>query len=626
MGLPFYTLAELREAGKTVLRALLPTVATEDKSDAGLILNTSAQLFQGSQVAAAHVFDQILPRRYEGTTAVDADASTLEEMLERHAIDFTKPATKARGYALVSGGASFLGSIITKGTTITMPEGAYPDGTARTYVVTEDALPRATGTTVWSATVIEGSTRSKIRVRDLTNVRAGDAIQVDSEISCVRRVSYEDSSVELWWPISDWVAPGATIGFYTDSALVAIEAQEAGAAGNVQPSQYLVESSSDTRITKMRIAEIGGGGDAQSSIDSDRERVIRTIEDTIAGAPGGGNPQHIRELALSCPDTDADDAVVYMHARGPGTVDVVLIGRKKVVYHPSFPDARVDHLHFGGNGRRVGSAHAAIVEAWLKERLSYFDDVRVRSVEHDRSGPRSGWYNSTNALRSELGISIVVTPSLGYGPDSGVSLSYTGSTTEPNRLPTAAPIDARIKSGHRVAVTIFGAPETTGYPAMYVQFVTRILAIAPDRSYATIAEHLPISRALYMPRTISFPSYAVQWRTCGPLHAPVLAAAQDYFADLGPGSYLVPPKDPGYQDAFGAALPAFSAGVGIDRWPSEGRRWASSFRVSKLRAKILEVKGVRDLVIQSGGNEAINDYDPLPFYTLQPSGIEVLYA
>jgi hypothetical protein len=620
MTIDVYKIRQLIDAGKAQVRSAIASVGTEEGTDHGLIQTVAAQMFHGAQVAARYVYEQVLPST--------ADAENRDLMIDYRGLSFEKDATNACGLILVLGVAPE--KTIPAGTEIEFPATSFADGVARTYVLLEDAFLVAS---TWSGkTVGAGSSEWKLRVYGVAGVRdmqPKDVFSIDGSgtigrLNAIRRVNHEDMSIDMYAQTWDYPIVTDAIAHVSYASVVRAECKVAGKLGNCFDNSYATFA--DLDYTGARILEMGGGGDAVSAVDSD-ERVIRVLEDTVAGAPSLGNDQHLRELVLSCPTVDIDDAVVFSHARGPGTVDIVAIGRAGRIASSLQGSLRNDF--YFGNFRRIGEVAAERIDAWINERdasgayvrLSYFDDVKVRSVEYDWSGESFDKYDDPDFFRATSSLTMVVDPLTGYGPDCGAVVEYIPHTISTTKLyPVAAPdtVHSGFRVGHRVWVTL----AKLGDRKPFVTFVTPIVAIPSDRKYVVVAD---VTGAFNATDGDGVPQLR-EWGSAGPLTQPVVDAVFDYFTNLGPGSYTNTPMGPGYMRGFrptGVVIPL--PGTSIDRWPDEGRRWAAGLRESELNARIIAIKGVREAVI-SRDLETIFDIDPIAMRTLALRGVKVIYG
>lgn len=643
MGLTLYTLRQLIDAGKAVVRGLIDGIATERGTDVGDDIEIAAQMLQGAQVAAVYAYDNLFP--------ADADAQRRDDLVDQYGLKFEKEATKSRGLIVVGVVTS---DPIPAGTKITFSADHFHDGKERTFVTLEDGVVRPNGGVYldWTSYKYgEGSTEDKIRIKDVDGVkyvRARDAVLVKNagavQLNAVKRVNWEDVTLELQHRLLASPVVDATDGIVSRVAMavVEVECSDAGSIGNIPVVAQRFPDATDATVAF--VLEVGGGGEAVSAIDKD-ERVIRLLEDTIAMPPDMGNLQHIRELVLSCPDVDLDDAVVYQHARGPGTLDVVCVGRSGRSIPAAFSGAHTEFTIIGSNFRRIGEVQARKIKEWLtangdhsKSKLSYFDDIEVRSVEWDWAGEHRDVYNDLDlAYISSGALDVFITPQPGFGPDSGFSGVYVPHTSSLTKLYPAtntSRVDTRIKAGHRVWVRV-NVGDQRRHGAVTV--VTTVSSVDPDGSFLCIPTlaGLTTKSDLTLTDPVSADDSELltvgEWGTAGPLTQPVIDAVYSYYDALGPGSYFERPLDPGYLRVFRATgVIAPYPGMSIRRWPSEGRRWSSGLRMSELEAKIVSVEGVRGVTFGRGGVELganqSNDFDPVPFHTLALPSCAVRYA
>lgn len=654
MALRFYKIRELVDAAKAQIRGAFAGVGTEDGSDLALLPAVAAHLLQGAQVAAKHVYDQMLPST--------ADATNRDRMVDYQGLVLEKTATKARGLLLITGPCS---SRVAAGTVIAFPASSFADGVARSYKLLEDAPFRAT-TDQWTATIHSGSNEWNLRVSrtagapNLHGIEAKEVVRIkygagadEYALVAIRRVNPLHQTIELYSPLPS--RPVATqtvvntwvIDFETYAGVVvAAECVTPGKAGNAGQGytgySFLPDPNvpNSPAIGEVQIIEMAGGGDAVVGTDADTARVMRLLEDGAAGFPALGNMAHWREIAIACPDVDVDDAVVYQHARGPGTVDIVAIGRKQRMAPSVFPEARTDFTH-GLNGRRIGEVQATLVDAWCKSKASYHDDVLVRSVEYEYLGEDQDEdvWNSAEFFRSTPCLKLEITPQDGYGPDCGVTWAPINPHTDftaggnvklfPSTTDTTNPahqVDANLQPGQRVWVQLKTvAPPATGLNhigAPMITIVTTIQSIDRGRLFVTVPDLNGADGGSSTARGVYYGASILNWGPAGPLTQPVIDAVYDYYDQLGPGGYLNTPKDPTYVRQFQAGVSdvAIHAGLALSRWPPEGRRWAGGFRLNELWSRFMAIKGVKSV------GSGFHEFDPLPFHTLALRGVTPRYV
>lgn len=623
MGLRLYKIAELLNAAKAVIRGSGAQVGTEAGADLELTINAAARMLQSAQVAAAHIYEQLDPQR--------ADAARRDQLADMLGLTFEKAATPARGLiAITLDPEGAVGGFVAKaGTELTFPGTCFVDGRARTYRLLADAT--AGGFILPDVKLGVGSGPHKLipqSAAGASNLHEHTLLVVKTDLG-TRRVfaavksANADQTLDLINPISGVVTPAATnrLYRYLDGAIAPAECITPGKAGNAPPVRFDdTESTIATVLPHGGIAialllEMSGGGDAVGPMDGDTARVVRLIEDTLAMPPSFGNPQHWREIALSCPDVDLDDAIVYQHVRGTGSIDIVCIGRSGGVRASAFPDTNLSFCGWGNNTRRIGTQQAERVRAWCLAQASYFDDIAVHSVEWDWRG-NSYLDTSFGAfLQSSGGVEMEISHQDGYGPDCGVAFTVTPSTRHASRIYPAAlaTIDPALRPGHRIWARV--SYRTSDLRSASAIVVTEVLKVAGDGSYAEIADVSalgPSAGALDGAELV-----VVQWGTAGPLTQPCVDAVYAYYDQLGPGSYTEPPRSPVYVQHFSSAISPVALGHAVTRWPPEGRRWASSLRASELRGQLLSIEGVRDVSVGPFGNlSGLLDFDAAVFQTL----------
>lgn len=620
------SVAELLRAGKTVIAGGVDGVGTEFGTDHDLTLHAAARLLFGAEVAATYLADQLDPKT--------ADATRRDQLVALLGLTLERPAAPARGLlALLSGAAAPYR--IPAGTEIALPAEAFLDGVARTFRTLEDVdAPAALAES--PVRLAPGSGVRKLRLRGTGSVAAFGArdlaqVKADGGTSTwlvpVRRTSASDAALELATPAPGDIrgTPSETARRFLTGVVVPVECTTPGAAGNAAPTRAAVEVVGFDPNPHALLLEASGGGDAVGEAELDVARTVRLIEDTLACPPGFGNDQHLRELALSCPDVALDDVVVYRHVRGVGTIDLVCIGPRGSMRAPAFPDVNLSFVGWGNNQRRIGEVQAAKVEAYCRARVSYHDDLRAHSVEWDYRGNTFAESSFDRFFGAVCRIDLNVTPALGYGPDAGIALDVTPYARNPSRLYPARPgraLPAALRPGHRVWATVGHRSAAGRHP--FATVVTEVLRVANDRSYATIAPVtglLPSTASLAIAGTDALDLTVHRWGTAGPVTQPVVDAVFAYFDGLGPGTYLRAPKAPGYVQRFwGGALAAPEPGEALLRWPPEGRRWPSGLRASELRAALLGVEGVEAVRIGKLADDLV-DADPAPLRTLALHGV-----
>lgn len=626
MTLKLHTLDELLRAGKQVIAGGIDQIGTETGTDHDLTIHAAARLLFGAQASAAYLYAQLDPQT--------ADAARRDVWAELLGLALARPASPARGLMAILADMS-APLRVPAGTEIALPGAAFHDGVARTYRTLEDidspgslgevALGLLPGSGVFKLRPGSPAGAQAFRARDLVQVKADGG--TSTWLVPVASANPSDQSLDLEASVTGAVRGSAseTVKRYATGVVVPVECTTPGQAGNVAPARAEVELAGLSPNPAALLLGAGGGGDAVGEADAQPGRTVRMLEDTLACPPGFGNDQHLRELALSCPDVVLDDVLVFRHVRGVGTVDLVCIGPSGSVRAPAYPDVNLAYVAWGNNTRRIGEVQAAKVEAFCRARASYHDDIKVHSVRWDYRGNTYAESVETHFLQAANRVDLNITPALGYGPDAGVVLDITPHTRDASKLypiRSSVPIAPALQPGHRIWATVGHSTTAGRHP--FATLVTEVLSVAPDRSYATIAPVsglLPASYATAVAGTDAIDLRVLRWGTAGPVTQPVIDAVFAYFDGLGPGSYEIAPKAPGYVQRFwGADLASPMSGRALTRWPPEGRRWSSGLRASELRASILEVDGVDSVQIGRLADGLV-DCDPAPLRTLALTGV-----
>jgi Baseplate J-like protein len=638
MALRTYRIDQLIQGAKVIVRAI-PGIGTEYAKDTDLTINAAARLLHGVQVAATHVYQQLVPET--------ADATRRDEMAAELGLSFTREACPARGLLAVTlpSDVSPFPFTLGAGSLLTLPGASFPDGVERTFRLLEDlrlrtyTLPDAAFSVGTGIHKLMPKTNDGVQPyadRDLLTVKADAG--TTTQFAVVRTVNSDDASLDLHTSVQGFMTPAAgnVISQLVHGVVVSAECTVPGAVGNAPrvrvalqdvPTQTVIPGLTNPLDLVVLLVEMSGGGDAQSDVDSDTARMTRLIADTLACPPGHGNLQHWRELALQCPDVDLDDAVVYQHVRGPGTVDIVAIGRSGSVESSAFPGTHLGYVFGGNNQRVIGDVQAKRVEDWVRSKAGYFDDIRVRSMEWDWRG--NSYYDGSlqSFVQSSSGLVVTVDARDGFGPDCGVALDYTPDLADRDSRDlrpdsVTGVVDASLRPGHRVWVAV--GPATGDIRHALATVVTPILSVAGDRTAVTIADVAALLPGLH--DEYGGKLVAVRWGSAGPLTQPVLDASYAYYDQLGPGSYTEPPLGPGYARNFGSTAPAVP-GAGVTRWPPESMRWSSSMRESELRARLMAIPGVDGATISAMGDIGLKiaDFEPSVFRTLALTAAVVRY-
>jgi hypothetical protein len=639
MTIRFYSVAELLAGGKAIARGIAG-IGTEFGKDIDLSIHAAARLFQGVQVAGQHVYEQLIP--------ATADATRRDELAEELALTFERDACPARGLiAITLSNPDAVGNfMLPAGTIIPFPGELFPDGVERSYRLLQDvnhAGYSTPSTKLWVGTGIHKVVPSSPdgvslwRARDLLVLKV-DGAGTRNTYAVVRSANQDDLSLDLYTPVQGTIAPldaDNEIGAYVHTVVAEAECVTVGVVGNA-PRVLITLDETTVGINTFgagldlhcMIVEMSGGGDAQGPADSDANRQLRLIEDTIACPPGHGNLQHWRELALSCPDVDLDDAVVYQHVRGPGSIDIVAIGRSGSVRSTMLPDANLSFVFGGNNQRAIGDVQAQRVQAWVTSQADYFADVVVRTVEWDWRG--NVYLDNTvqSFVQSSSGLVVVIVPREGYGPDCGEVLDYqppVNLRSATQLHPTTGTVDASLQPGHRVWVAV--AASTVDSRCAFATIVTTIQTMSSDRAYVTVSDVsvlCPGLESLYGGELV-----AIRWGSAGPLTQPTLDATYAYYDQLGPGSYTTMPRGPRYAREFSDTVAVALPGSGVERWPPESRRWSSSVRESELRARLMDIEGMDQASVFALAYPVASilpDFEPAVFKTLALTGVIPRYG
>jgi hypothetical protein len=630
MGITFYKIARLIADAKAIVRGgPARGIATEPGTDTDLLMNAAARMLHGAQVSAAHIYQQLDPDT--------SDATRRDSLADAYGLVFERDATPARGLMAIVFDVDTVGSfVLPAGTLVELPGSLFGDGVARTYKTLEDVNhygwftvgtpPFGVGSSARKLRPANENGVSLMRTRDLLRVTSNDGDA--TWYVAARRCNVEDQSIDLINPLSGAfeVTANEKLAGFAHNVVVEVECVTAGAVGNAPAVRYDELTLGQSLPVLVYLLEAGGGGEAVGPMDGDTARVKRLIADTIACPPGFANAQHLRELALSCPDVDLDDAIVYRGVRGAGTADIVCIGRSGSVRSSAFPDANLSFCSWGNNARRIGDAQAERVQAWVTSQLGYFEDVLVRSVEWDWRGSAYAAPTSASFLQAINAVSVDVVALDGYGPDCGTALDVIPATLSSSQLLAAVandPIDTNLRPGQRVWVTV-GHKLSAGRLA-YATVVTEILSLDSGGLYATVADVTALGPG---PDALDGSDLVIlRWGSAGRLTQGVLDAVFAYYDQLGPGTYTVAPFGPGFAKYFQPTIFTQVPGVGESRWPPEGRSWASGVRSSELRAALMAVEGVASVEIHAAdGNGQLLDYDPMVFQTCALSGAIVRYT
>lgn len=616
-----YTLAELKAGFRAIIRggSYTSSLDTGPQSDSGVMGEVVSLMWQGMQVAAVYAYNQLVP--------ATADQTNIERMQRLHGTVRTRPATKARGRLVLMdlNSASGADTEVVAGTVMTTTSFFQGEELVRNLVLTTTCnavLPAWTGKTVGF-----GSTSRCIFVRpDVDGIAVGDVISVGGGgVLYVREVDYDaDAFYPFAWTGTLPAEPTAGATLTAERGGIAEwESDVAGLAGYAPPYAS-IDLTDYPGLQYGFVLDCGGMGD---EIPLDEAYDLKHLEDEIAGHAGHANHQHYRELALACPDVQLDDAFVYSGVRGPGSVDVVCVGRSGGFSFERAPDLEL--RHFIGGYRFIGDVAARKVAEWMKGKTPYLADVRVLAMEPDFSGPDRDDGTETTNWNTGIEAVVYVTPMPGYEGDTfPTDTAFTfdailpiGDETFARRVfdSTPAGIRSDIAVGQRILIAQPYIGSLTAGRAPYFSRVVTITNIDPvDR------EWFDVDQPLFGGVTGSVSGY---WFPAGPLTQPCLTAIHDMFDAMGPGSFPTRPVSVAYANELGVTAPFndIDRQDAMVRWPPEDRRMPSSYRASEIVRAVSAVPGVRSVRVTGLFGE-FADYDPMPFQRLSPRGVIVVYG
>lgn len=608
-----YTLQELKDAFNSVMRAAQTSLDTGDKSDVGVIAQTARLMWQGAQVAAVYVYNQLIP--------ADADQTSRERLQELHGTARTRAAAKARGhlvlYELSGAGAD---TEVAAGTTLTTTAFWLGPEIVANVVLTSTANVR---TPSWTGkTVGTGSTSRCVFVRpNVSGMAAGDVCTISGILRIIRFVDEHANAIHFYpWANLDGAPTAGTALVARRGGIAEWEAETAGLDSYLPPFTELDVTDYASDIEYGIIVDCGGMGD---EIALDEAHDLKHLEDEIAGHAGHANAQYYREIALRCPDVQLDDAIVYTGVRGPGSVDIVAVGRSGGFVFDDHPDLQT--RHFTGGYRFIGDVAAKLVEDHVKSQSTpYLADVRVVALEPDFSGQSRDDGTVAETWSTVMEPLAFVTPMPGYECDvpslggyvwSISSLTTVGDDDYPRRVNTTVAIPDGLEPGMRVCVAYpYIGSISTGRAPFFTR-VARVTNIDPD-ARAWFDVDLPLFGAF---------SGDGFWMPAGPLTQPVIDAVHDLFDSLGPGAFLEQPVSVGYAQNFSITAPYSDVERrSLVRWPPEHRRLPAGIRTTDFIRAISSIEGVRAVTVSSRGE--FLDLDPMPLHRLVPRGVIVAYT
>jgi uncharacterized phage protein gp47/JayE len=516
MPLKTFSAEELTNIGRAAIRGLVPGADTSDGSDYDVSSRMVAAVAEGAQKQAQHVAEQIFPKTAEPDNVL------------RHADRYgtaKQPAAKARG--LVQLFASAGESVQPVGSALEHSDGSSYTTTTAVAMF----LPGFTG-----KTVIGGSGRTHIIVSpSVANMNPGDCVTIDTEPRAIRAIDARVSMIELFEPLSATPAGGVAIAA-TRGGVAAIEADDAGAAGNRPPGEPLTLSAPSADVTATcRVIELGGGGDEETI-----EQLAQRVADLEAGIPIAGNAEHVRHVARTAEGIRVDDAIVFPSFRGVGSVDVFLIG---------VPGAR---LVSGDTLDRVQAALDAMLPHHcdaLVSALAYRDVETDLDVTIRPGGPE---YNRDWAVASL---------------STGVALASGGDVS---RAVAVVTDPSQIEIGDRVLFTL-----KVGSLWQTYQRTVKGIRVGGGLGLLDLDEPLPI---VPDPLSANVHPYMLPG---GPLFEPVYAALIELFESLGPSA-----KQTGMTDV-----------LGYERHPQPAIAWDDTLRLSSIMEATQGIEGVRQTAV-----------------------------
>lgn len=480
MPLTTYTRDELRNIVLDHIRGRVPGANTARYSDYWMLATGIATVVHGDQAAAQYLVQQILPSTAE------------KRFLDAHAAlrQLTRlPAAKARGKVLVQATAL---SSIAAGLTLTHASG-------RVYTVLASALASLPG---WSTkTVAPGTSARRLVVNpDAVGISVDSLLTVSGfEPAVVRSLIPATGTpviAELYRALPTVPGTGVNVS-PTAGAVVQVEAELAGAAGNLEAGDLLPFDSPPAGVTGDQVVlEMSGGGD----LESDEELRARLLA-WLAERPGSGNRSDYRHWCRETPDVRLADAFVYPAYRGLGTVDVVPLGIS--------------------GARATGTVVNDLVQAHLEDEASFQDDVLTRQL----------------ADASPIAVSLQVRVAPGYEPD----------------FVPAAPIQTGLVQPDLDRVRLGGLPSE-------VEIGDRVLVMAGDKAprlyqRAVIGKSAGFNELILDEDLPDTPTPSVNVYPGGPNAQAIIDAIVELFDGLGPGDTSPATRFPSPGEAYPDELP-----------------------------------------------------------------------
>lgn len=498
------TIDDAEQLVLAIIRGSIPDLDTSDRSDAQNLARAIATLFVGNQEQALYLLRQCFPSRAEGDYL-----ALWGQILNADRL----PAAKAIGKAAF---------VATSGTATQSTGSTATTSDAESYTSTADAtvaLPVFTGKTAGA-----GSTTTRVVVLpNTTNMNRDELVLINGAVRAIKDVVSGEYAIDLYEPLPAAPSTGDAVAAQR-GIVVSIQAAVAGTSGNRSPGDTITLASPASNVTAAgRVCELTGGG-AEETTEEQQQR----FQALQAFRPGSGNHEFYRALARSTPGARLADAFVFTAARSSGSVDVV---------------------PFGVSGSRMlGDSVVAVVAAHMTPKISFADDLRVRSWEYESSVQP---------------VTLVVDPHVGSEPDvppaTALLTAVTGYGPANTLAFAVSPGSVGIQKGDRVCVNVL---LSNGLYLLEERVVTSLLAFG-----VTLDDDLtgdPTSENLY---------------SGGPLTAGIQAAVGSVFDGLGVG---------GEQDV-----------TALVRHPSSALGFDASLSQATLVKAVAGVTGVRGVVVSA---------------------------
>jgi uncharacterized phage protein gp47/JayE len=197
----------------------------------------------------------------------------------------------------------------------------------------------------------------------------------------------------------------------TTSGAVTLRAVNAGTAGNLSAGTVLTWDSASIGFLQRTMTVTGGGITGGTETDTWSEVKDRLLL-KLKSPPVGTNWAQIREWTLASTSSVAR-CFVYPAVRGPGTVDVCVIGEDNAV----LSDAVCDEVEAYVAGEFSDHADLSVTSIYAEE----VDAVMALRLPSSTSTTGGGWTDATpwpsDAVRITAVASDVITTDLAFGAD-----------------------------------------------------------------------------------------------------------------------------------------------------------------------------------------------------------------